>query len=62
MSSQFAQLRVTPSESELVSAFIDAMSRVYLWMTGGLLITAVVATFVASSVFNFELGLISRNL
>ena len=49
MSSQFAQLRVTPSESELVSAFIDAMSRVYLWMTGGLLITAVVATFVASS-------------
>ena len=49
MSSQFAQLRVTPSEPELVSAFIDAMSRVYLWMTGGLLTTAIVATFVASS-------------
>ena len=49
MSSQFAQLQVAPSESELVNTFIDAMSRVYIWMTGGLLITAVVAAFVASS-------------
>ena len=35
-----------PSEEQVVSTFVDAMARVYLWMTIGLLITAVVATAV----------------
>jgi hypothetical protein len=38
-------LRV-PSEATLTQTFIDAMARVYLWMTAGLLLTAVVATVV----------------
>ncbi len=49
MSHQFARPQGMPSETELVSTFIDAMARVYLWMTGGLFITAAVAVFVASS-------------
>lgn len=49
MAYQYAQNPAVPSESELVSAFIDAMARVYLWMTGGLFLTAIVATMVARS-------------
>ena len=46
MSNQFSSLAVNEA---LANTFIDAMARVYLWMTGGLLITAVVAAGVASS-------------
>ena len=46
MSNQFSSLAANEA---LANTFIDAMARVYLWMTGGLLITAVVAAGVASS-------------
>ena len=47
MSNQYSSL--AENEALLVSTFIDAMARVYMWMTGGLLITAVVAAGVAGS-------------
>ncbi|MCH8827503.1 MAG: Bax inhibitor-1/YccA family protein [Chloroflexi bacterium] len=46
MSNQFSSLAANEA---LANTFIDAMARVYLWMTGGLLITAVVAAGVAGS-------------
>ena len=46
MSNQFSSLAANEA---LANTFIDAMARVYLWMTGGLLITAVAAAGVASS-------------
>ena len=46
MSNQYSSLAANEA---LVNTFIDAMARVYMWMTGGLLITAIVATGVASS-------------
>ncbi len=46
MSNQYSSLAANVA---LVSTFIDSMTRVYMWMTGGLLITAIVATGVASS-------------
>ena len=46
MSNQFFSLAANEA---LANTFIDAMARVYLWMTGGLLITAVVAAGVAGS-------------
>ncbi len=46
MSNQYSSLAANEA---LVSTFIDSMARVYMWMTGGLLITAIVATGVASS-------------
>lgn len=47
MSYQYAQSPAVPSESQLVGTFIDAMARVYMWMTAGLLLTAITATLVA---------------
>jgi uncharacterized protein len=47
MNSQLWDQAVAPSQAAINSAFTDAMSRVYLWMTGGLLLTTVVATVVA---------------
>jgi len=46
LSNQYSSLAANEG---LVSTFIDSMARVYMWMTGGLLITAIVATGVASS-------------
>ena len=46
MSYQYTDSSSVPSEAQVVSTFVDAMARVYLWMTIGLLITAVVATAV----------------
>ena len=46
MSNQYSSLA---ENQALANTFIDAMARVYMWMTGGLLITALVATGVASS-------------
>ncbi len=40
---------VTNTSESLVNAFIDAMCRVYMWMAGGLFITAIVATFIAQT-------------
>ncbi len=40
---------ITTSTDQLVNTFIDAMCRVYLWMAGGLFITAIVATFIAQT-------------
>lgn len=44
MSYQYAENPAVPSEAQVTSTFVDAMARVYLWMTVGLLITAMVAT------------------
>ena len=38
-----------PSQAEINSAFTAAMGRVYLWMTGGLALTAVVAMSIAAN-------------
>ena len=38
-----------PSQAELDRTFTDAMGRVYLWMTGGLILTAVIAMYIASN-------------
>lgn len=43
MAYQYAENLPAPSEAQLTSTFIDAMARVYLWMTAGLLLTAIVA-------------------
>ena len=47
MNSQLWDQAVAPSQAAINSAFTDAMARVYLWMTGGLLLTTVVAMVVA---------------
>ena len=47
MNSQLWDQAVAPSQAEINTAFTDAMGRVYLWMTGGLLLTTVVAMVVA---------------
>ena len=38
-----------PSQAELDRTFTDAMGKVYLWMTGGLVLTAVIAMYIASN-------------
>ena len=50
-----------PSQAELDRTFTDAMGRVYLWMTGGLLLTAVVAMFIASNQ-ELQVAVISNRL
>jgi FtsH-binding integral membrane protein len=47
MNSQLWDQAAAPSQAAINSAFTDAMGRVYLWMTGGLLLTTVVAVVVA---------------
>jgi uncharacterized protein len=47
MNSQLWDQAVAPSQAAINAAFTDAMARVYLWMTGGLLLTTVVAMVVA---------------
>ena len=49
MAYRFEQNPAVPSETQLANTFIDAMARVYLWMAGGLLTTAIVATVIAQS-------------
>lgn len=43
------QTMQTDESIALSNAFIDAMARVYLWMAGGLMITAAVALFVSQN-------------
>ena len=38
-----------PSQDEINRTFTSAMGRVYLWMTGGLILTAVVAMYIAAN-------------
>ena len=45
-----------PSQDEINSAFTAAMGRVYLWMTGGLVLTAVVAMSIAAFLYSALVG------
>lgn len=49
MTYQLASNQAIPSQQELDSAFVSAMGRVYLWMTGGMVLTAAVAMLIATN-------------
>ena len=41
--------QAAPSQEELNRSFVDAKGRVYLWMTGGLVLTTLVALLVSTN-------------
>ncbi len=49
MSMSYSSNFAIPSQAEINSAFVSAMGRVYLWMTGGLALTTAVAVVVANN-------------
>ena len=57
----WASSPAVPTQDELNRTFTDAMGRVYLWMTGGLVLTAVIAMYIASNP-ELQVAVISNRL